>query len=45
MMMTWAGHAAHMGDMIKVYKILVRKPKGKITLRRGGGRLEGTISI
>jgi hypothetical protein len=28
-MVRWAGHVAYMGEMRKVYKILVRKPEGK----------------
>jgi hypothetical protein len=32
--MRWVGHVAHMGDMRNMYKILVRKPKGKRPHRR-----------
>jgi hypothetical protein len=30
--MRWAGHAPRMGDMRNAYKIMVRKPKCKISL-------------
>jgi hypothetical protein len=29
--MRWAGHVAHMGEGRCVYKVLVRRPKGKTT--------------
>jgi hypothetical protein len=32
--MRWAGHAAHMGEERKVYKVLVGKPEGKRPLCR-----------
>jgi hypothetical protein len=32
----WAGHVARMGEERKVYKVLVRKPKGKRPLGLGG---------
>jgi len=34
--MIWVGYVAHMGEMRNVYKILVRKPKGKRPLGRLG---------
>jgi hypothetical protein len=30
----WARHAAHMGERVGVYRILVGKPEGKIPLGR-----------
>jgi hypothetical protein len=30
----WAGHVACMGEERKVYRVLVKKPKGKRPLRR-----------
>jgi hypothetical protein len=38
--MRWAGHAARMGEERKVYKVLVRKPEGKIPLGRPKRRWE-----
>jgi hypothetical protein len=32
--MRWAGHVARMGEEIKLYKVLVGKPEGKIPLGR-----------
>jgi hypothetical protein len=32
--MMWAGHVARMAEERKVYKVLVKKPKGKRPLRR-----------
>ena len=31
--MRWAGHVAHMGERMGVYRVLVGKPDGKIILR------------
>jgi hypothetical protein len=36
--MRWAGHVAHVGEMINVYKMLVGKSEGKRLLRRPGHR-------
>jgi hypothetical protein len=38
--MTWAGHVERSGDERKVYKILVRKSKGKRPLGRSRRRWE-----
>jgi hypothetical protein len=38
--MRWAGHLAHMRDVMKVYRVLVGKPKGKRSLRRPRHRWE-----
>jgi hypothetical protein len=32
--MRWAGHVAHMGEEMKVYRVLVGKPEGKRRLGR-----------
>jgi hypothetical protein len=39
------GHRAHMGEMRSVYKILVRKPAGKIPLGRNRHRWEITLEL
>ena len=36
--MTWAGHVARMGEKRGVYRVLVGKPKGKITFGRPRNR-------
>jgi hypothetical protein len=41
--MRWTGHVARMGDGRGVYRVLVRKPKGKRPLRRP--RLEDNIKM
>jgi hypothetical protein len=38
--MRWAEHVAHMGEEIKVYKVLVGKPEGKRSLGRPRCRWE-----
>jgi hypothetical protein len=43
--MRWTGHAAHMGEERKVYKVLVRKPKGKRPLGRPRHRWEDGIRM
>jgi hypothetical protein len=32
--MEWAGHVAQMGEKRNVYRLLVRKPEGRRSLRR-----------
>jgi hypothetical protein len=39
------GHVAHMGEMRNAYKILVRKPERKRSLRRPRHRWEGNIRM
>jgi hypothetical protein len=41
--MRWAGHVAHMGEGRKVYRVLVRNPKGKRPLGRPRHRWEDGI--
>jgi hypothetical protein len=43
--MSWAGHVACMGEERKVYKILVKKPKGKRPLGRLRRRWEDGIRM
>jgi hypothetical protein len=43
--MRWAGHVARMGEVRKVYKVLVRKPKGKRPIGRLRRRWEDGIRI
>jgi hypothetical protein len=43
--MRWAGHVARMGEERKVYKVLVRKPKGKKPLGRPRRRWEDWIRM
>jgi hypothetical protein len=43
--MRWAGHVARMGEEIKVYKVLVRKPEGKRPLGRPRGKWEDEIRM
>jgi len=43
--MRWAGHVAHMGEIRRVYRILVGKPEGKRSLRRPRRRWENNIKI
>jgi hypothetical protein len=39
----WAGHVAHIGDMISAYKILVGKSEGNRSLGRPRRRWEDNI--
>jgi hypothetical protein len=41
----WAEHVARMGKRRGVYRVLVGKPEGKISLRRTRSRWENTIKI
>jgi hypothetical protein len=41
----WAGHVARMGEGRRVYRVLVRKPKGKRPLGRPRRRLEDNIKM
>jgi len=43
--MRWAGHVARMGERSGVYRFLVRKPEGKIQLRRSRRRWEDNIKM
>jgi hypothetical protein len=43
--MEWAVHVARMGERRVVYRILVGKPKGKISLGRPRRRWEGNIKM
>jgi hypothetical protein len=43
--MRWAGHVARMGEVRKVYKILVGKPEGKRPLGRPRRRWEDGIRM
>jgi hypothetical protein len=43
--MKWAGHVARMGERRGVYRVLMRKPEGKIPLGRLGRRWEGNIKM
>jgi hypothetical protein len=43
--MRWASHVADMGEEIKLYKVLVRKPEGKMSLGRRRRRWEDGIRI
>jgi hypothetical protein len=43
--MRWLGHVARMGEEIKVYKVLVGKPEGKIPLERPRRRWEDDIRM
>jgi len=36
--MRWAGHVAHMGKEMRVYRVLVGKPEGRRPLRRPRSR-------
>jgi hypothetical protein len=42
--MRWAGHVVHMGEVRKVYKVLVGKPEGNRPLGRPMRRLEDVIN-
>jgi hypothetical protein len=44
-MMRWEGHAAHMGEMRNVYKILVGKPEGRRQFGRPRHRWEDNIRM
>jgi hypothetical protein len=41
----WVGHVAHMGEGRGVYRVLVRKPKGKRPLGRPRHRWKGNIKL
>jgi hypothetical protein len=41
----WAGHVASMGEMRKVYNILVGKPEGRRPLGRHGRKWEDNIRM
>jgi hypothetical protein len=41
--MRWPGHLAHMGEGRGVYRILVRRPEGKIPLERPRRRWDDNI--
>jgi hypothetical protein len=43
--MRWAGHVAHMGEEMNVYRVLVGKPEGKRPLGRPRRRWEDGIRI
>jgi hypothetical protein len=43
--MRWAGHAARIGEVGKVYKVLVGKPEGKRSLGRPRRRWEDGIRM
>jgi hypothetical protein len=43
--MRWAGHVARMGEGRNVYRVLVRKPKGKRPLERPRRRWENGIKM
>jgi len=43
--MRWAGHAARMGEIRGVYRVLVVNPKGKKPLGRPRRRWEDNIKI
>jgi hypothetical protein len=43
--MRWAGHVAHVGEEIKLYKVLVGKPVGKRPLGRPRHRWEDGIRM
>jgi len=43
--MRWVGHAAHMGERKGIYRVFVRKPKGKRSLGRPRRRWEDNIKI
>jgi hypothetical protein len=43
--MRWAGHVAHMWEGRGVYRVLVRRPEGKIPLGRPRHRWEDTIKM
>jgi hypothetical protein len=43
--MRWVGHVARMGEERKVYKDLVRNPKGKIPFTRPGCRWEDGVRM
>ena len=43
--MIWAGHVARMGERRGVYRVLVRKPKGKRPLGRRRRRWKGNIKM
>jgi hypothetical protein len=43
--MRWAGHVARMGERRGVYRVLVRKPEGKIPLGRPRRRWEDNIKM
>jgi hypothetical protein len=43
--MRWAGHVARLGEERKVYRVLVGKPEGKISLGRPRRRWEDEISM
>jgi hypothetical protein len=43
--MRWAGHMVRMGEERKVYKVLVRKPEGKISLGEPRRRWEYGINM
>jgi len=41
----WAGHVARMGESRNVYRVLVGKPEGKISLGRPRSRWEDNIKM
>jgi hypothetical protein len=43
--MRWAGHVARMGEVIGVYRVLVRRLEGKRPLGRRGHRWEDNIKM
>jgi hypothetical protein len=43
--MRWAEHVAHLGEEIKLYKVLVGKPEGKRPLGRPRRRWEHGIRM
>jgi len=43
--MIWAGHVAHIGERIGVYRVLVEKPEGKRPFGRPRRRWEDNIKM
>jgi hypothetical protein len=43
--MRWAGHAAHLGEMVNEYNILIGKPEGQRPLGRRRHRWEDDIGM
>jgi hypothetical protein len=43
--MRWAGHAACLGESRGIYRVLVRKPKGKKPLERLRCKWEDNINV
>ena len=43
--MKWAGHVARMGERRGIYRVLARKPEGKIPVGRSRRRCEDNIKM